>query len=166
MRERLKQYPFVKHKQKISGKRDGVAENINNNKVPLTPARPTNMRKLSILALLVVLGCSQKETIETTVTKDEHSYADASKAVVKHLDLAIAVDFDTQTIAGKATWTIDNVSEGNEIVFDENTLVIERVTLGDDEKPTTFTLGKERRIPRETASCGHCTGHEKSQYLL
>ena len=61
----------------------------------------------------------------------------------KHLDLDIKVDFDTQTISGKASWQIENTSKGNEIIFDENTLNITKVTLGDDEKETKFELGKE-----------------------
>jgi leukotriene-A4 hydrolase len=51
------------------------------------------------------------------------------------------VDFDTQTISGKASWTIENTSKGNEIIFDENTLNITKVTLGDEEKETKFELG-------------------------
>jgi len=55
--------------------------------------------------------------------------------------LDIKVDFDTQTISGKASWTIENTSKGTEIIFDENTLNITKVTLGDDEKETQFKLG-------------------------
>ena len=95
---------------------------------------------------ILVFGCQKKEitaneTVTTTV--DEHSFSEPSKAVVKHLNLDIKVDFDTQTISGKASWNIDNISKGNEIIFDESTLEIEKVTLGDDEKATTFTLGTE-----------------------
>jgi leukotriene-A4 hydrolase len=101
------------------------------------------MKKLSILALAAIMGCSQKEVVEKTVVKDAHSFAEPAKAVVKHLDLDIVVDFDTKTISGKASWDIDNISKGNEIVFDENTLEISKVTLGDNEKETPFDLGAE-----------------------
>ncbi|WJS96253.1 M1 family aminopeptidase/hydrolase [Flavobacterium johnsoniae] len=103
------------------------------------------MKKLILLALfLTVIACQKKEQTEkTTVVIDEHSYSKPELAVAKHLDLDIKVDFDTQTISGKASWTIDNISKGNEIIFDENTLNITKVTLGDEEKETKFELGKD-----------------------
>jgi len=103
------------------------------------------MKKLILATLfLTIIACQKKEQTEkaTTVT-DEHSYSKPELAVVKHLDLDIKVDFDTQTISGKASWLIDNISKGKEIIFDENTLNITKVTLGDDEKETKFELGKD-----------------------
>jgi leukotriene-A4 hydrolase len=102
------------------------------------------MKKLILAALfLTAIACQKKEQTEKTAAViDEHSYSKPELAVVKHLDLDIKVDFDTQTISGKATWLIDNISKGNEIIFDENTLNITKVTLGDDEKETKFELGK------------------------
>ncbi|HMI08233.1 MAG TPA: leukotriene A4 hydrolase C-terminal domain-containing protein [Flavobacterium sp.] len=108
------------------------------------------MKKIFFLITAIAfVSCQKKETVtkttivETTSVKDEHTFAKPSEAVVKHLDLDIKVDFDTQKISGKASWTIDNVSKGHEIVFDENTLNITKVTLGDDEKETKFELGTE-----------------------
>ncbi|CAA9196260.1 hypothetical protein FLA105534_01055 [Flavobacterium bizetiae] len=103
------------------------------------------MKKLILATLfLTVIACQKKEQIEkTAAVTDEHSYSKPELAVVKHLDLDIKVDFDTQTISGKASWLIDNASKGNEIIFDENTLNITKVTLGDDEKETKFELGKD-----------------------
>ncbi len=103
------------------------------------------MKKLILLALfLTAIACQKKEQTEkSAIAKDEHSYSKPELAVVKHLDLDIKVDFDTQTISGKASWTIDNISKGNEIIFDENTLNITKVTLGDEEKETKFELGKD-----------------------
>ena len=92
--------------------------------------------------LLLTIGCQKKDITEkTTFVKDVHSFSNPNDAVAKHLDLDIAVDFETQTISGKATWTIENKSKGNEIIFDENTLNITKVTLGDAEKATKFKLG-------------------------
>ena len=103
------------------------------------------MKKLILLTLfLTAIACQKKDqTKKPAVVKDEHTFAKPELAVVKHLDLDIEVDFDTQTISGKASWTIDNVSKGNQIIFDENTLNITKVTLGDEEKETKFELGKE-----------------------
>ncbi|RYJ40392.1 Peptidase M1, membrane alanine aminopeptidase [Flavobacterium anhuiense] len=101
------------------------------------------MKKLILVALfLTAIACQKKEQTEkTAAVTDEHSYSKPELAVAKHLDLDIKVDFDTQTISGKASWTIDNISKGNEIIFDENTLNITKVTLGDEEKETKFELG-------------------------
>lgn len=97
---------------------------------------------LLILSIAFATSCQKKETVtKPEITKDDHSFSNPSEAIVKHLDLDIKVDFDTQTISGKASWQIDNVSKGNEIIFDENTLNITKVTLGDDEKETPFKLG-------------------------
>jgi aminopeptidase N len=102
------------------------------------------MKKLILAAFfLTAIACQKKEQTEKKgAIIDEHSYAKPELAVVKHLDLDIKVDFDTQTISGKASWAIDNISKGNEIIFDENTLNITKVTLGDEEKETKFELGK------------------------
>jgi len=103
------------------------------------------MKKLTLVVLfLTAIACQKKDQTEKpAVVTDEHSYSKPELAVVKHLDLDIKVDFDTQTISGKASWTIDNVSKGNEIIFDENTLNITKVTLGDEEKETKFELGPD-----------------------
>lgn len=101
------------------------------------------MKKLILAALfLTVIACQKKDQTEKPASvTDEHSYSKPELAIVKHLDLDIKVNFETQTISGKASWTIDNISKGNEIIFDENTLEITKVTLGDDEKETKFELG-------------------------
>jgi leukotriene-A4 hydrolase len=103
------------------------------------------MRKIYLLTFFfAALACQKKDNSEKdTFVKDEHSFSKPNLAVAKHLDLDIKVDFDSQSISGKASWQIDNVSKGNEIIFDENTLNITKVTLGDDEKETKFELGEE-----------------------
>ena len=106
------------------------------------------MKKIGLLILSIAfaISCqkkdpSDKKTPPNQTTKDSHSFSNPTEAVVKHLDLDIKVDFETQTISGKASWTIDNTSKGNEIIFDENTLNITKVTLGNDEKETQYKLG-------------------------
>jgi leukotriene-A4 hydrolase len=97
-----------------------------------------------LLCLLLFVNCkNQESTSAPKYIKDDHSFALPELAVAKHLDLDIKVDFATQTIVGKASWTINNTATGKEIVFDENTLTISKVTLGEEEKETTFSLGKE-----------------------
>lgn len=101
------------------------------------------MKKISLLLIIIAFTACQKKEIATKkeIEKDSHSFSNPTKAVVKHLDLDIKVDFETQIISGKASWLIENISKGNEIIFDENTLNITKVTLGEDEKETKFELG-------------------------
>jgi aminopeptidase N len=106
------------------------------------------MKKIGLLLLSITfaISCQKKDPSDKTTpqnqtNKDSHSFSNRAEAIVKHLDLDIKVDFDSQTISGIASWTIDNISKGNEIIFDENTLNITKVTLGDDEKETQFKLG-------------------------
>ena len=106
------------------------------------------MKKIGLLILSIAfaISCQKKDPSDKTTpqnqtTKDSHSFSNPAEAVVKHLDLDIKVDFDTQTISGKASWTIDNITKGNQIIFDENTLNITKVTLGNNEKETQFKLG-------------------------
>ncbi len=106
------------------------------------------MKKLLLmLSVFLVLACQQKNNnTDLSSAKDEkdvHSFANPVKALVKHLDLDIKVDFATKLISGKASWTIENPANGTEIVFDTRQLQIDRITLGDDEKATTFSLGDE-----------------------
>lgn len=105
------------------------------------------MRKLILLIpVLFALSCQQKASDKNpalAIVKDVHSFAKPEKAIVKHLELDLNVDFVTQIISGKASWTIENISGGTEIVFDSRQLQIQKITLGTDETETTFTLGDE-----------------------
>lgn len=109
------------------------------------------MKKLLMLIpILFAIACQTKSGDETTEivegVKDPHSFAEPLQAVVKHLDLNIKVDFDTKIISGKASWMIENSSKGDEIIFDARNLKISKVTLGDEEKETTFSLGDDTRF--------------------
>ncbi|RZL04626.1 MAG: aminopeptidase, partial [Pedobacter sp.] len=97
---------------------------------------------IALLVLIVIGSCKQKVKEDNKIERtDPHSFSDPKSAVVKHLDLAIDVDFNNQQIKGKATWTIDNLNRGTEIVFDNNNLTVSKVTLGKEEKNTTFHNG-------------------------
>lgn len=78
---------------------------------------------------------------QNQVSEDVHSYAAPTKAVARHLDLDIAVDFISKTISGTASYDIDNLAKGNEIIFDARGLQIEKVFIGDSKEETTFRLG-------------------------
>lgn len=104
------------------------------------------MKKLLLISLLsipalMIFSCKQKSGFADQAIGDPHSFAKPEMAVVEHLDLDIKVDFEQQQISGKASWKIS--SKGNEIVFDDSRLNITKITLGEDEKETTYTLGEE-----------------------
>ena len=109
------------------------------------------MKKLLMLIpVLFAFACqpkSDKVTMETVEgVKDPHSFAEPLEAVVKHLDLTIEVDFNIKLISGVARWTIENSSKGGEIIFDARNLKISKITLGDDERETTFDLGNDTKF--------------------
>ncbi|WP_235925736.1 M1 family metallopeptidase [Pontibacter burrus] len=79
---------------------------------------------------------------QNQISEDVHSYAEPTKAVARHLDLDIAVNFDTKTLSGTASYDIENLAKGNEIIFDTRGLQIEKVYLGDKQEETTFRLGE------------------------
>ena len=103
-----------------------------------------------LILVLFAFACqpkSDKVTMETVKgVKDPHSFAEPLEAVVKHLDLTIKVDFNIKLISGVARWTIENSSKGGEIIFDSRNLKISKITLGDDERETTFDLGNDTKF--------------------
>ena len=118
---------------------------------------PLRYTLLIIIFALVpfIQSCSSSEEAESEVTvpeknidmkfTDKHTYARPDEAVVKHLDLDIAVDFDAKKISGRASYDIENI-EGVETIFmDSRNLNINKVTLGDNEESTEFALGEEKK---------------------
>ena len=85
----------------------------------------------------------QKENpMETNVIIDPHSFARPEEAKMTHLSLDIEVDFDQKIIKGKASIKIDKKTDVKELFLDTQGLDIQRITLGDEEKETTFNLAK------------------------
>lgn len=105
------------------------------------------MKRLLFLLSVVFVSCQQTSTTSTdkadSLAGDQHSLAQPEIAVVKHLDLDLKVDFATHILTGKADWTIENLAQANEIVFDTRDLTIQKVTIGEEGKETKFKLGEE-----------------------
>jgi leukotriene-A4 hydrolase len=102
--------------------------------------------RLLFVLLAFAISCNTKQPTsqqdDTVLTeKDPHTFAEPDKAVVKHLDLTIKVNFDTKQISGKASWSISNIAKTDHIIFDIKLLDIQKVTVGADEKETKFSLG-------------------------
>lgn len=100
------------------------------------------MRSLALLLSCVAVlaaGCSKEpETTPVATPKtpvvaqvadhDEHSYAEPQKVAIADLALDIAVDFDTKTIGGTATYTLDwKDKAATQLVLDTRDLTIEKV---------------------------------------
>ena len=94
----------------------------------------------SAFLLLSQFTTAQNNMGSSHDTKDEHSFAAPGKAITKHLDLTLKVDLEKKQLTGKASWTIENIAKGNEIIFDDNGLIIQKITLGNDEKPAVYFL--------------------------
>lgn len=101
---------------------------------------------LFCLSFIIFTSCGEDSKKETKTEKasityaDElHSFAQPNKAVIKHLDLDIGVDFSNNRISGKATYTIQN-NNSKAIVLDAKYLDIHKIQA--DGKDTTFTLGE------------------------
>jgi leukotriene-A4 hydrolase len=112
---------------------------------------------LGLATGLQMAACTpQTKSAEETMTTEQlnlanapadvHSFAKPTEAVARHLDLDIAVNFDQKTISGKASYRIENLTKGNQIVFDTRGLEIEQVYLGKEHTPTTFSLGDEKEF--------------------
>lgn len=104
------------------------------------------MKKISfpILFLLALLTSAQLYSQKLAIDQrpfDPHSFADPEKAIVKHLDLRLTVNFDEKKLTGVAVWSIDNLSKGNEIIFDNNGLNILKITLDNDKFETNYSFG-------------------------
>ena len=74
---------------------------------------------------------------------DVHSFANPNEVAITHLDLDLSVNFDTKTLSGTATVTVDNKKRMRTLVLDTRGLIIEKVTLDEKEIPAQFSLGDE-----------------------
>lgn len=107
-----------------------------------------------ILLAFGLIGCGEQGTTEQsaqaeesidhteTFVNDPHSFSNPHEAVTKHLDLKINVDFDAQVVSGVASYRIAKKSNADRIVFDIDSLEIEKITLNNDETGAIYSIGK------------------------
>ena len=106
------------------------------------------MRKIALLAVgaALTVACN-KQAVDVTTNeevRDSQTFADISKAKVKHLSLDIETDFEKQIIKGSAQYSFEN-NDAKEIIFDTEKLTIDSVVLANGKK-TKFTLGTQEEI--------------------
>ena len=75
---------------------------------------------------------SNQETsdMNSKYAKDVHSFSEPNVAVVKHLDWAAEINFDTKIIHGMATWTLEQAEGANQVIFDTKGLSVMSVKDG------------------------------------
>ena len=103
--------------------------------------------KLFFLTAIILIGVFFTVNAQPKNTmKDIHSYANSDEVVIKHLDLDLSVNFDTKTLSGKATLTLDHKKKSNKVILDTRGLQIDKVTLDKKESNAKFKLGDEDKI--------------------
>jgi len=103
-----------------------------------------SLRLLQALALTLTLAACQDDGQPLPATgADEHSYAVPDQVSIDHLALDIALDFDTHTIAGTATYTLDwKDPDARALALDTRDLAITEVAAetATGWQPLPFTL--------------------------
>ena len=95
-----------------------------------------------LIVALIVSRCGTPTKNETTSMKqDPHSYSTPADVSVKHLIWKAAVNFDSKTLEGTASWTIENAGHADSIILDTKGLHIRNISL-DNNLPAKFSLGK------------------------
>lgn len=106
------------------------------------------MKYFFLLLCCALTSCTQnKQLLEAYQhSADPHSFSRPSEALVKHLDLNLQVDFNKKLLTGIASWTINNLSDADSIVFDTRGLEIKKVSLSDSTKDAEYVLGPEDKL--------------------
>ena len=112
------------------------------------------MYRLLILITLItsLISCKSTDAQEEAPTQDaasetkpvvkDHSYSNIEEINTTHLHLDVLVDFENKVLKGVVRHTMNNTGVTTAI-FDVYGLNIEKITLGEDEKETTYTIGEE-----------------------
>ena len=111
------------------------------------------IKRISLLVIssLIFGACSNepKEVVEEpqepAYATPIHSFAQPNKAVVKHLNLDVAVDFESKAISGLAAYDIEVTKGENRIVFDTRNLTIKEVRV-DGIITKNWWLGPEKEF--------------------
>src|SRR5258706_5741019 len=111
---------------------------------------------LFLFSLLNLPSCKEKATTAgnnnptVNTSEDVHTYARPSEAVVKHLSLDLAVDFDSRKISGTASYDIEVHEGADSIRLDTRELDIHSIKV--DSKETPFKLGPDDKLLGQSLS--------------
>ena len=84
-------------------------------------------------------------TVDSIHITDPNSFANFNDVRVTHLDWSAGVNFDQKTMNCIAIWTIERLSDANELVLDTRDLEIHQVWL-DGEEPVEFQWGDSSEL--------------------
>ncbi len=104
----------------------------------------SRLNRLLVALFLFYTHCSSEKADlqRVAMRQDPHSFARPHEVAVTHLDLDLRVDFAVKKISGKVLLQIDNKTGAHQLYLDTRDLNIERVTLGEEETPASFTSGE------------------------
>lgn len=94
----------------------------------------------------LLAGCKDGKVEDSKILKDSHSYSMPGEAIVKHLELQLEVDFNNRRLTGQASWIIANPGSADSIILDTRQMEITRITTGDDDRETKFTLSADMPV--------------------
>jgi leukotriene A-4 hydrolase/aminopeptidase len=99
-----------------------------------------------LIVALILSRCGTQTNNEPAFMKqDPHSYSVPAEAKVKHLTWKARINFDSKTIDGMATWSIENHTNADTIILDTKDLNIEKISL-DNNISAQFRLGKKDAV--------------------
>ena len=104
--------------------------------------RPVIIASALIAAPAVAAPDAPSPVLSTPEARDVLTYARPEIARVTHVDLDLAVDFNSRTVRGTAALDILAAPDAREIVLDDKGLVISRITDGAGH-PLTWSVGAE-----------------------
>ena len=103
------------------------------------------LKTVFLLMVIALSSCKKEQEQNQDIMKfpkDNHSFSNPNEAAMQNLNLNIILDFDKKVISGKASYKIEN-NKASKIIFDTKDLIIQKVTLGNDDTPTKYKLGEE-----------------------
>lgn len=103
---------------------------------------------LSLVAVLFLVAARQRavrhpELLPAHPPPDAFTFSNASEVTTRHLALDLEVDFESRTLSGKATLTIENLTGTRQLVLDTYGLDIQSVVL-DGSTPTLWSVGQAK----------------------
>jgi leukotriene-A4 hydrolase len=91
-----------------------------------------------IILGLTMFSCKTESPFSGLTATDYHSFAEPNKAVVKHMDLNLEVNFDEKIILGTVNYRIKNFGSP-QIILDVKGLNIKKVEVDKQKVPFSFT---------------------------
>ncbi|MBP6673045.1 MAG: M1 family metallopeptidase [Bacteroidetes bacterium] len=97
----------------------------------------------SILFALFIGAGTLMAQQKNAAAPDIHSFANSSEVTISHIELDLAVNFESKTLSGTAELTLDHKKKTNNLILDTRDLTVTNVTIDQSDAPAKFTLGSE-----------------------